>query len=166
MACVKSSSRHSSSSVSCVSRCSRSFLSDTHTHTPLHLTNCSQPSVPTGAGPMRGRPASMGGVRAVDHAYFLSADVSQFEAPDVVVTANDRHITIHAEKVVEDGGVSDSFTHKSLLPADVDLLGVSCTLTPEGMLVISIPRLTSPHPLTFEPSPLTLKQEAQPRDSF
>ena len=48
---------------------------------------------------MRGRPASMGGVRAVDHAYFLSADVSQFEAPDVVVTANDRHITIHAEKV-------------------------------------------------------------------
>lgn len=48
---------------------------------------------------MHGRPASMGGVRTVDHAYFLSADVSQFEAPDVVVTANNRHITIHAEKV-------------------------------------------------------------------
>ncbi|KAG5269818.1 hypothetical protein AALO_G00206510 [Alosa alosa] len=107
------------------------------THTPLRL------AVPTGVGSMHGRPASMGGVRTVDHTHFLSADVSQFEAPDVVVTANNRHITIHAEKVAEDGGVRDSFTQKSLLPADVDLLGISCTLTPDGMLVISVPRLTS-----------------------
>ncbi|XP_041919527.1 heat shock protein beta-7-like [Alosa sapidissima] len=135
MACVKSSSRRSSSSFNCVTHCSQPFLPDTHT--PLRL------AVPTGVGSMHGRPASMGGVRTVDHTHFLSADVSQFEAPDVVVTANNRHITIHAEKVAEDGGVRDSFTQKSLLPADVDLLGISCTLTPEGMLVISVPRLTS-----------------------
>ncbi|XP_063062035.1 heat shock protein beta-7-like [Engraulis encrasicolus] len=90
----------------------------------------------------RGRPGSMGGVRMTSHAYFLSADVSQFEAPEVVVTANNLHLTITAEKVCGDGVVSNSFTQRSLLPADVDLLGLSCCLTPEGMLVISAPRLS------------------------
>ncbi|XP_046892129.1 heat shock protein beta-7-like [Hypomesus transpacificus] len=96
---------------------------------------------PTG-GAVSGRPASMGAVRSLGDSYSMSADVSQFEPHDVVVMAYNHHIVIHAEKVLEDGSISNTFTHKSLLPEDMDPLSVSGTLTPEGMLVVSVRRTT------------------------
>lgn len=41
-------------------------------------------------------------------------------------------------QVGDDGRIMDRFTHKSLLPEDMDPLSVSGTLTPEGVLVISV----------------------------
>ncbi|XP_062328345.1 uncharacterized protein LOC134028676 isoform X1 [Osmerus eperlanus] len=93
-------------------------------------------------GAVSGRPASMGAVRSLGDSYSMSADVSQFEPHDVVVMAYNHHIVIHAEKVLEDGSISNTFTHKSLLPEDMDPLSVSGTLTPEGMLVVSVRRTT------------------------
>ncbi|XP_035241929.1 heat shock protein beta-7-like [Anguilla anguilla] len=84
------------------------------------------------------RPASMGAVQAVANSYLTSADVSQFEPQDVVVMAYGHWVVIHAEKVADDGSVSDTFTHKSQLPEDMDPLSVSSTLTPEGVLVVSV----------------------------
>ncbi|KAG9348167.1 hypothetical protein JZ751_001902 [Albula glossodonta] len=104
---------------------------------------------PGGTGaPASGRPASMGVVRAVGDSYLMSADVSQFEPQDVVVMAYSHWVVIHAEKVADDGSVSDTFTHKTQLPEDMDPLSVSSTLTPEGMLVVSVRRtsLESPEP--------------------
>ncbi|KAK3531629.1 hypothetical protein QTP70_025816, partial [Hemibagrus guttatus] len=74
----------------------------------------------------------------VDDHYYTSADVSRFEPHDIVVMAFNSSIVIHAEKVGDDGCVMDKFTHKSLLPEDMDPLSVSGTLTPEGVLVISV----------------------------
>ncbi|XP_041732877.1 heat shock protein beta-7-like [Coregonus clupeaformis] len=76
----------------------------------------------------------------VGGSYYMSADVSQFQPQDIVVMAYNHNIVIHAEKVLENGRVSDTFTHKTMLPTDMDPLSISGTLTPEGMLVVSVRR--------------------------
>ncbi|KAI4881634.1 hypothetical protein NFI96_030307 [Prochilodus magdalenae] len=91
-----------------------------------------------------GCPASMGVVQAVGDSYYLSVDVSQFEPHDVVVMAYNHNVVIHAEKVGDDESVKNKFTHKSLLPEDMDPLSVSGTLTPEGTLMISVRRKPKP----------------------
>ncbi|KAM4628407.1 heat shock protein beta-7 [Polymixia lowei] len=83
---------------------------------------------------------STGAVRLLGDSYYMSADVSQFEPHDVVVMAYNHHVVIHAEKVLEDGSINDTFTHKSLLPEDMDPLSVSGTLSPDGILVVSVRR--------------------------
>lgn len=47
-------------------------------------------------------------------------------------------------QVLDDGSVSDTFTHKSLFPEDMDPLTVSGTLHPDGTLVVSVRRATAP----------------------
>ncbi|XP_060798268.1 uncharacterized protein LOC132900285 [Neoarius graeffei] len=74
----------------------------------------------------------------VDDRYYMSVDVNRFEPHDIVVMAFNNNVVIHAEKVKHDGCVIDKFTHKSLLPEDMDPLSVSGTLTLEGVLVISV----------------------------
>uniref|UniRef100_A0A8C5H4J5 SHSP domain-containing protein n=1 Tax=Gouania willdenowi TaxID=441366 RepID=A0A8C5H4J5_GOUWI len=81
---------------------------------------------------------SAGGVRRVGDNYCMSADVSQFEPHDIVVLSYNHQVVIHAQKVLDDGTVSDTFTHKSLFPEDMDPLSVSGTLSPEGTLVVSV----------------------------
>ncbi|XP_008283010.1 alpha-crystallin B chain-like, partial [Stegastes partitus] len=94
-------------------------------------------------GAVTGRQSSPGGVRRLGDSYYLSADVSQFEPHDVVVMAYNHHVVIHAQKVMDDGSVSDTFTHKSLFPEDMDPLSVSGTLNPDGTLVVSVRRMTT-----------------------
>uniref|UniRef100_A0A3B4FWS6 SHSP domain-containing protein n=1 Tax=Pundamilia nyererei TaxID=303518 RepID=A0A3B4FWS6_9CICH len=77
-------------------------------------------------------------VRCLGDSYYMSADVSQFEPHDVVVLAYNQHVVIHAQKVLDDGSISDTFTHKSLFPEDMDPLSVSGTLNPDGTLVVSV----------------------------
>uniref|UniRef100_A0A674E5P5 SHSP domain-containing protein n=1 Tax=Salmo trutta TaxID=8032 RepID=A0A674E5P5_SALTR len=119
----------------CVLKLNKSTYSCLHSLFCLHF-----PPGPT-SGTVTGRPASMGVVRSLGDSYYMSADVSQFEPHDIVLMAYNHNIVIHAEKVLEDGSVSDTFTHKTLLPEDMDPLSVSSTLTPEGMLVVSVMRI-------------------------
>uniref|UniRef100_A0A8C8RG70 SHSP domain-containing protein n=1 Tax=Pelusios castaneus TaxID=367368 RepID=A0A8C8RG70_9SAUR len=79
-------------------------------------------------------------VQAGGDTYQVTADVSQFEPQDVVVTTSNYHIVIQAEKVAEDGTVSNTFTHRCQLPEDMDPMSVSCSLTDSGMLVINAKR--------------------------
>ncbi|KAG8002244.1 Heat shock protein beta-7 [Nibea albiflora] len=89
-------------------------------------------------GTVTGRQSSTaGGVRCLGDSYYISADVSQFEPHDVVVMAYNHHV------VLDDGSVSDTFTHKSLFPEDMDPLSVSGTLNPDGTLVVSVRRTTT-----------------------
>uniref|UniRef100_A0A8D0EE25 SHSP domain-containing protein n=1 Tax=Salvator merianae TaxID=96440 RepID=A0A8D0EE25_SALMN len=78
--------------------------------------------------------------------YQVMADVSQFEPQDIVVTTYNYCIVIQAEKVAEDGTVSNTFTHKCQLPEDMDPLSVSCSLNDSGKLIITARRqlLASP----------------------
>ncbi|XP_038550135.1 heat shock protein beta-7-like [Micropterus salmoides] len=88
--------------------------------------------------------SSGGGVRCLGDSYYMSANVSQFEPHDIVVMAYNHHVVIHAQKVLDDGSISDTFTHKSLFPKDMDPLSVSGTLNPDGTLVVSVRRITPP----------------------
>uniref|UniRef100_A0A3Q1JGT8 SHSP domain-containing protein n=1 Tax=Anabas testudineus TaxID=64144 RepID=A0A3Q1JGT8_ANATE len=78
-----------------------------------------------------------GGVHCLGDSYYMSANVSQFEPHDIVVMAYNHHVVIHAQKVCDDGSISDTVTHKSLFPEDMDPLSVSGTLNPDGTLVVS-----------------------------
>uniref|UniRef100_A0A3P8RQT7 SHSP domain-containing protein n=1 Tax=Amphiprion percula TaxID=161767 RepID=A0A3P8RQT7_AMPPE len=96
------------------------------------------------------RMSPVGGVRCLGDSYCMSADVSQFEPHDIVVMAYNHHVVIHAQKVMDDGSVSDTFTHKSLFPEDMDPLSISGTLNSDGTLVISVRRMMTfagPEPL-------------------
>ncbi|XP_073674377.1 alpha-crystallin B chain [Garra rufa] len=87
--------------------------------------------------------SGVGVVRAMGDSYFLSADVSGFEPHEVVLLAYNQCVVIHAEKMAADGSVAGRFTHKSVLPADMDPLSVSSSLTAEMMLIISVGRRKS-----------------------
>uniref|UniRef100_A0A672MVE8 SHSP domain-containing protein n=1 Tax=Sinocyclocheilus grahami TaxID=75366 RepID=A0A672MVE8_SINGR len=93
-------------------------------------------SAPGGSG--------VGVVRATGDSYFLSADVSGFEPHEVVLLVYNQCVAIHAEKMAADGSVAGRFTHKSVLPADMDPLSVSSSLTAERRLIISVGRRKSP----------------------
>ncbi|KAM3875274.1 heat shock protein beta-7 [Diretmus argenteus] len=101
---------------------------------------------PTG-GAVTDHQASMGAVRLLGDSYYMSADISRFEPHDVVVMAYNHHVVIHAEKVLDDGSISNTFTHKSLFPEDMDPLSVSGTLNPDGILVVSVRRTPKLEPL-------------------
>uniref|UniRef100_A0A665UH23 SHSP domain-containing protein n=1 Tax=Echeneis naucrates TaxID=173247 RepID=A0A665UH23_ECHNA len=88
----------------------------------------SRPITPVGGAVTTQSSAAGGGVRCLGDSYYMSADVSQFEPHDIVV--------------LDDGSISDTFTHKSLFPEDMDPLSVSGTLNPDGTLVVSVRRTT------------------------
>ncbi|KAA8593734.1 hypothetical protein FQN60_004568 [Etheostoma spectabile] len=132
MASLTSSSRRSSSSYRSSSRYSTSS------------SRRSEGSLAPVGGTLTGHQSSTGGgVRCLGDSYYMSADVSQFEPHDVVVMAYNHHVVIHAQKVQDDGSISDTFTHKSLFPEDMDPLSVSGTLNPDGTLVVSVRRTTT-----------------------
>ncbi|KAI9528994.1 hypothetical protein NQZ68_015761 [Dissostichus eleginoides] len=85
-----------------------------------------------------------GAVRCLGDCYFLSADLRQFEPHDIAVMAFDHYVVIHAQKVLDDGSVSNTFTHKSLFPEDMDPLSVSATFNPDGSLLVSVRRTLEP----------------------
>ncbi|XP_042317096.1 heat shock protein beta-7-like [Sceloporus undulatus] len=98
--------------------------------------------------PSSPHPSSLGSsnVIASGDKYQVMADVSQFEPQDIVVTAFNYCIVIQAEKVAEDGTISNTFTHKCQLPPDMDPLSISCSLNDSGTLIITAKRqqLTPP----------------------
>ncbi|KAM4567339.1 uncharacterized protein PAE49_010694 [Odontesthes bonariensis] len=95
-------------------------------------------------GTVLGRQTGTGSVvRCLGDTYHMSADVSQFEPHDIVVMAYNHHVVIHAQKILADGNVSDTFTHKSLFPEDMDPLTVSATLDPDGILLVTVRRSTA-----------------------
>ncbi|XP_068174168.1 heat shock protein beta-7-like [Antennarius striatus] len=99
-------------------------------------------AAPVGGAVTGWQSSAGGGVRCLGDDYFISADVSQFEPHDIVVMAYNQCVVVHAQKVLDDGSVSDAFTHKSLLPEDMDPLSVRGTINPDGTLVVSVRRTT------------------------
>ncbi|XP_054650882.1 heat shock protein beta-7-like [Dunckerocampus dactyliophorus] len=98
-------------------------------------------STPVGSAVPGGQSSAGGGsVQCVGDSYHVSADVSQFEPHDVVVMAYNHHVVIHAEKVMDDGSISDTFTQKSLCPKDMNPLSVRGTIDHDGILVVSVHR--------------------------
>ncbi|XP_078521985.1 heat shock protein beta-7-like [Lissotriton helveticus] len=92
-------------------------------------------------------PSGLGKVTTVGDTYQVTADVSPFEPQDIVVLTYNFNIVIQAEKMADDGTITNTFTHKCQLPEDMDHMSVSCSLADNGMLVITAKR----NPLPAEP---------------
>ncbi|XP_062987928.1 heat shock protein beta-7-like [Elgaria multicarinata webbii] len=92
--------------------------------------------------PPPAHPSALGSSNVIANGdkYQVMADVSQFEPQDIVVTTYNYCIVIQAEKVAEDGTISNTFTHKCQLPADMDPLSISCSLNDAGNLIITARR--------------------------
>ncbi|XP_055501334.1 heat shock protein beta-7-like [Leucoraja erinacea] len=92
------------------------------------------------AAPVSGRQGSLGNVNIIGETYQVTADVSQFDPEEIIVTMYNYHIVIKAEKVAADGTIINTFTHKYQLPEDMDPLSVSCSRTDVGILTINVRR--------------------------
>uniref|UniRef100_A0A670K553 SHSP domain-containing protein n=1 Tax=Podarcis muralis TaxID=64176 RepID=A0A670K553_PODMU len=80
----------------------------------------------------------------------LSVDVAGFAPEDVAVQLDGRKLTVTAkrlrEKTSEEGGCvreHHEVHRETLLPADVDLQAVTCSLASDGQLCIEAPRLAA-----------------------
>ncbi|KAJ3591134.1 hypothetical protein NHX12_009081, partial [Muraenolepis orangiensis] len=107
---------------------------------PHHLAHLHRTSVGAHAGPPGGAAGARGtstkeGVVLLGDTYYTSADLSRFQPQDIAVVAYHHQVVIHAEKVMEDGSVCDTFTHNASLPDDMDPLSLRGSLSSDGVLV-------------------------------
>lgn len=85
-----------------------------------------------------------------DGKYRFSVDVTGFSPEEMTVKLDGRKVTVTAKRQRESQSEEGSYwqehqelRRETLLPLDVDLQAVSCSLTPEGQLCIEAPCLAS-----------------------
>ncbi|KAH0952342.1 hypothetical protein HN011_006610 [Eciton burchellii] len=94
----------------------------------------------------------VGGSATVEHdedKYRIIVDVQQFSPEQITVRTDDRCITIegkHEQKKDRHGYVSRQFTRRYLLPRGYDIGHVRPSLSSDGILTITAPRLVLPAP--------------------
>lgn len=102
--------------------------------------------------------------KQLDGKYQFSVDVVGFAPEELTVKLDGRRVSVMAkrqrESEREEGGYwqeRQELHRETLLPLDVDLQGVSCSLTPEGQLCIEAPRLAAS--TTEKTIPINVQQE-------
>lgn len=84
-----------------------------------------------------------------DNKYQVIVDVQQFAPEEITVRTDDKSITIegkHEEKKDQHGYVSRHFVRRYVLPQGYDIGHVKPSLSSDGILTITAPRLTLPAP--------------------
>ncbi|RWS09102.1 HSP21.5-like protein [Dinothrombium tinctorium] len=85
-------------------------------------------------------------VRNDKNEFRVQLDVSHFTPEELSVKMLDNNVLVvegkHEEKADEHGFISRQFTRKYTLPQDVDKHKLSSSFTPNGLLVISAPKLS------------------------
>ncbi|XP_019553928.2 protein lethal(2)essential for life-like [Aedes albopictus] len=79
----------------------------------------------------------------------INVNVEQFEPEELSVKATGKHLTVegkHEEKDDQDGYVLRHFVHRYQLPEGHDNEKISSTLSSDGVLTISAPKLALPGP--------------------
>ncbi|XP_015252912.1 PREDICTED: heat shock protein beta-7-like [Cyprinodon variegatus] len=108
-----------------------------------HFSTLSRPSSGPPGGAVTSWPSGAGsGPGCLADSYCMTADLRQFEPHDVVVMAYGHHVVVHAQRVLDDGSVGNTFTRKTSFPEDMDPLSLSGTLNPEGTLRVTVCRTT------------------------
>ncbi|XP_031649179.1 heat shock protein beta-7-like [Oncorhynchus kisutch] len=96
----------------------------------------------------QGRTWTAGKIKPMGDSYQFTVDVQDLSPEDVIITTSNNQIEVDAEKLVADGTVMNTFTHKCQLPEDVDPTSVTSTLGAEGTLTVKARRHPSKHELT------------------
>lgn len=84
-----------------------------------------------------------------DDKYRVIVDVQQFAPEEITVKTDDKCITVegkHEEKKDEHGYVSRQFVRRYVLPKGYDMGHVKPSLSSDGVLTITAPRLALPAP--------------------
>uniref|UniRef100_A0A669BXD0 Heat shock protein family B (small) member 7 n=2 Tax=Oreochromis niloticus TaxID=8128 RepID=A0A669BXD0_ORENI len=82
-----------------------------------------------------------GKVQITGDIFQFTLDVSEFSPEDVIITSSNNLIEVHAEKLGEDGTVTNTFSHQCKLPSDVDPISVSTSMASSGLLTVRAHRV-------------------------
>lgn len=77
-----------------------------------------------------------GKIQVLGDIFQFTLDVSEFAPEDVIVTSSNNLIEVHAEKLGEDGTVTNTFSHHCKLPSDVEPASVSMSMESSGLLTV------------------------------
>ncbi|XP_055077586.1 heat shock protein beta-7-like [Periophthalmus magnuspinnatus] len=81
-----------------------------------------------------------GKIEVIGNTFQFSVNVSEFAPEDVIITSSNNLIEVHAEKMAEDGTVTNTLSHRCKLPADVDPVSVTLNLGSSGVLTVKAQR--------------------------
>uniref|UniRef100_A0A3P8PSZ4 SHSP domain-containing protein n=1 Tax=Astatotilapia calliptera TaxID=8154 RepID=A0A3P8PSZ4_ASTCA len=82
-----------------------------------------------------------GKVQITGDIFQFTLDVSEFSPEDVIITSSNNLIEVHAEKLGEDGTVTNTFSHQCKLPSDVDPISLSMSMASGGLLTVRAQRV-------------------------
>ncbi|XP_018542198.1 heat shock protein beta-7-like [Lates calcarifer] len=82
-----------------------------------------------------------GKIQVIGDIFQFTVDVSEFPPEDVIITSSNNLIEVHAEKLGEDGTVTNTFSHRCKLPSDVDPISVTMSIESGGVLTVRARRM-------------------------
>ncbi|XP_044072303.1 heat shock protein beta-7-like [Siniperca chuatsi] len=82
-----------------------------------------------------------GKIQVIGDIFQFTVDVSEFSPEDVIITSSNNLIQVHAEKMGEDGAVTNTLYHQCKLPSNVDPTSVTLAMESSGVLTVRAHRL-------------------------
>ncbi|XP_072239230.1 heat shock protein beta-7-like [Leuresthes tenuis] len=82
-----------------------------------------------------------GKIQVIGDIFQFTLDVSEFSPEEVIVTSSNNLIEVRAEKLGEDGSVTNTFSHQCKLPSDVEPSSVSMSIESKGVLTVRAHRI-------------------------
>ncbi|XP_017263903.1 heat shock protein beta-7 isoform X1 [Kryptolebias marmoratus] len=106
---------------------SQSIYSEDSGCLPLHETKDHKFTGPS---------CSSGKLQITGDSFQFALDVREFSPEDVIVISTNNLLEVRAEKLGEDGAITNTFSHQCKLPSDVDPSSVSLSLESSGVLTV------------------------------
>ncbi|KAG8007727.1 Heat shock protein beta-7 [Nibea albiflora] len=85
---------------------------------------------------LSGHSQPTGKIQVIGDIFQFTVDVSEFSPEDVIITSSNDLIEVYAEKLGEDGAVTNTFSHKCKLPSYVDPVSVTMAMESSGILTV------------------------------
>uniref|UniRef100_A0A4W6CU51 Heat shock protein family B (small) member 7 n=1 Tax=Lates calcarifer TaxID=8187 RepID=A0A4W6CU51_LATCA len=95
----------------------------------------------SGSKPQQRHSHPTGKIQVIGDIFQFTVDVSEFPPEDVIITSSNNLIEVHAEKLGEDGTVTNTFSHRCKLPSDVDPISVTMSIESGGVLTVRARRV-------------------------
>ncbi|KAK0135901.1 Heat shock protein beta-7 [Merluccius polli] len=77
-----------------------------------------------------------GHIHTIGDMFHFEVDVSEFSPEDVVVTSSNNLIEVSAEKIGEDGTVTNTLSHTCRLPVDMEPTSLTSSMGNNGVLTV------------------------------